>query len=108
MGALLVEAIPGEASERCPHPRRQWVTMNGSASRRTGTAGAERASATLPPDDCRAIMQKRQRYLPMRQPGTAGDLRPCCAVLFAFALLMPGAACAAQPSHGPVSEPATA
>lgn len=44
----------------------------------------------------------------MRQPGTAGDLRPCCAVLFAFALLIPGAARAAQRAHAPVAESATA
>src|ERR1051326_5940812 len=43
----------------------------------------------------------------MRQPGTAGDLRPCCAVLFACALLMPGAVQAAQPARGAASEPAT-
>jgi hypothetical protein len=43
----------------------------------------------------------------MRQPGTAGDLWPCCAVLFACALWMPGAARAAQPARGAASERAT-
>jgi hypothetical protein len=44
----------------------------------------------------------------MRQPGTARDSQPCCALLFALALLMPGAAWAALPAPAPAAEPTAA